>query len=1004
MTNYIKSLLVAFVLTITGLLMSGCDEVALKKIQIVGLPSETIVVGQTFELNVVFEPDNATDKRVEWWTPQNNIIRMEQISDEFVKIEAINVGSAMVYVRSFDGNLTDSVQIDVMAGTLSLRFQGSVNNVVTRQYNAQPQSVLVNQAYDGVRYLYRLQGESEYTEVAPTNAGTYDIRAEVDTVSYQGYCEGVLNILPQTITIQAINKEISYGDEDVALTYRTVGELYDDELLIQGALTRQEGINAGNYAIYESQPFELSGDNSENYVINFVEGSYYIQPAEAQVSVSAPATYYGLQVGNINYSVTGLKYDDTKEDLNINIKVPSDAKDVGLYTLECLYDNSNYNLTFTNNRLNILPAPIVVTIQNETKKYKTEDPQDYTYTIYNSRNKEDTTKLFYDDVLSVTFNRAVGEDVGNYSINATVGGPYASNYNISITKGTLTITPRQIHIQAGDATKRFGQSDPEFTYSFVDGYDEVVDNEISITFNRSSGENVGNYEITPIASQDKSNYVITTLVGNLEITPALVSIKVDDATKIYADTDPTYQFSLLEGSDSIYDGNTLEFDYIRVEGEDVGNYTVSIVVKTADPNYQITTSSGNLEIVARRLVFNVNDISMRYYQGYNLEDLTFTLDITKGDVNVENINIADYYQVTVPYQNNVGEYPLSYQKVVELPNYEITFVGGHLIINKAEIVIKLKDYTTYYGLEPTFTFEYAEGSDIMGDVSEGADEFTFTVPSEYYEIMNVGQYDIMGQVSQPNDNYNILVLSGKYTINKCEIYASVNNVQTTYGVTPQFTHEISEVKGQIVDGEIDYQYSCDGVDVGQYVINIELLQQANNYILYATAGQLDIVKAKIIFNIDAKTFKYGEDKEFTYSIDESSDSIINNELTITLSGDNTAVGEYDIEYTVTELNGKNNYDVTVNNATYTIIKRNYVIQISDITKYEGEDDGSYQWTLDATSDRILSEDFNQLGIVFSREEGETPGQYIISGTAQDSDHYTITILSGTLTILEAELE
>ena len=1005
MTNYIKGIILTVLIALTGVIMSACNEVGLKSIQIVGLPTEEIVVGQTFELNVVFNPDNATDKRVEWWTPQNNIIKLTQISDEFVSIETLTAGVATVFVRSYDGNMTDSVVINVSAGTLNLKFQGSVNGVVTREYNSEPQTVLVNQNYDGIKYLYKLQGQEEFTEVAPTDVGTYDIRAEINTSSYQGYCEGVLNILPCQIDIEVNNKEVIYGEQEVPLTYRIIGDLYDNTLSIEGQLAREEGINAGNYKIYESQEFCIIGENSENYVVNFIEGTYTIAPATVTVSVNVPATYYGLQVGNITYNLAGLQYDDTEEDLNISISVPSSAINVGTHNLDCSYDNSNYNVVFNNARVSIMPTPISITIGSDEKKYMTTDPQYYDYTIYNSKNTADKTKFFYDDAFTLTFNRVSGEDVGEYKVNAVVGGPYASNYSITIIQGKLTITPREVCVQVDDATKRYGQNDPLFEFKYVtDGYDEVINNELIVTFEREQGENVGNYEIMPVIAEN-NNYIVNKINGSLSITPAIVSIKVKDTTKIYADSDPVYEFTINEGSDELNENNNFEFEYTREEGEDIGSYVVNISVKTTDSNYELTTDTGLLTILPRKLVFNVGDITMRYYQGYDKNNLTFTVDEINGQANVQNINIKDYCEIDVPYQNDVGTYPLSVRLKSELPNYEISFVGGNLIIEKANIVIEISDCEIFYGQTPTFEYDYAVGSDKMGDVSLGADEFTITATDDYYQRKNVGNYQIDAQIYQPKDNYNITIMNGNLVINKAQINASINNVQTTYGVSPVFTHEINSVNGEIIDGEVNFQYECNGVDVGEYEINLILEQTYENYELIANKGVLTITQANIIINVEEKTFKYGDEFIFTYNIDESSDEIINNELTITLSGENTAVGEYDIVCQVQEKDDKSNYNVVVNGAKYAVIKRHYVLDIMDKTIYVGESDGSFSCALnEELSDEVLLEDLQTLfQITYTREEGTTAGQYKIYGQAQENDHYEVTINSGTLTILELEL-
>ena len=1003
MKNIIKGIILSLFIVVTGFIFTGCDEVSLEKIQIVGLPTENIVVGQTFELSVVFEPENASDKRCEWWTPSNDIIKMEVIAEEYVTIETLAIGEAIVYARAFDGNLTDSVTINVTSGTLNLRFQGSVNGVVTRNYNGQPQEVMVAGGYDNVNYLYRKNGETEYSTTAPTNVGTYDIRAEVNTQNYSGFCEGTLTILPQEIMIYAINKEIGYGDEDIALTYRVEGTFFDDVPNINGSLKREEGKNAGNYRIMQDESFSLATEDRGNYLIKFIEGNYYIKPAPITVSVSATSVYYGQEVTDISYSVLDdLIYDDQVNDLNIAISMPENARNAGNYTLLCEYDNTNYDITFTNNRVNIFQAPIIVKVGSGEKKYKYDDPETYSYEIYNAKNVADTTKLFYDDTLLVEFTRNSGENVGNYAVYPLVSGSCASNYSVTYQAGTLTIKPRQVCVQVDDATIRYGQDKPKLTYNLVEGYDEIIDNELNINpCIVGEAENVGEYPITAIAIQMIRNYEMTCIDGMFTITPALVTLKVEDSTKVYGDSDPTFTFVVDEQGDPLKSNHNATFSYARANGEDVGNYNVSLIIETADPNYTFSTISGLLTITKRNLVYNVGDLTMRYFQDLDQEEVTFTLDTEKGNSNVNNLVIEDCVSVDIPLKNGVGTYPLSITLTQALPNYDIEFVGGNLIISQANIKVKMTDLSTYYGIIPSYTTEFLADSD---EIKSDADQIELTIPDEYQKILDAGTYEIMVQANQPNENYNIIIEKGTLEVKQAEIFVSVVDEVITYGTQPTFEYTQDSISGAIVDGEFTLDFAYSGTDVGEYVVSMTINQIKSNYKLNVTDGTLTINQANVIYNIDAKTFKYGDKFSFTYSIDESSDAIINNELTIALFGSQTAVGVYDIEYQVTEKDGKENYNVVVNNAKYEVIKRHYIFKIEDTQKELGESDPSYSYTLTSESDSILEEDFSLLKFVFERESGETAGTYIISATAESNDHFEVTIYSGTLTIVEPEEE
>ncbi|MBN7803736.1 hypothetical protein J0A67_22980, partial [Algoriphagus aestuariicola] len=60
---------------------------------------------------------------------------------------------------------------------------------------------------------------------------------------------------------------------------------------------------------------------------------------------------------------------------------------------------------------------------------------------------------------------------------------------------------------------------------------------------RDAGEDVGNYAITQGTLALSSNYDLSFVEGNLEITVREIEVTADDQTKVYGEADPalTYQ-------------------------------------------------------------------------------------------------------------------------------------------------------------------------------------------------------------------------------------------------------------------------------------------------------------------------------------------------------------------------------------------------------------------------------------------------------------------------------
>src|SRR5438309_7967487 len=178
--------------------------------------------------------------------------------------------------------------------------------------------------------------------------------------------------------------------------------------------------------------------------------------------------------------------------------------------------------------------------------------------------------------------RAAGNDVGPYPI--TKGSLTAgSNYTLTVTPGTLTITAKPITVLADDKTKQYGATDPALPYAPPPaGVLESVDS-LSGDLTRAPGKDVGPYPITKGSLTAGSNYTLTVTPGTLTITakrltvtPANVSVVRSEERRAGNDAPPAA--GVLESGDS------LSGDLTRAPGKDVGPYPTSKGSLTAGSN------------------------------------------------------------------------------------------------------------------------------------------------------------------------------------------------------------------------------------------------------------------------------------------------------------------------------------------------------------------------------------------------------------------------------------
>lgn len=122
---------------------------------------------------------------------------------------------------------------------------------------------------------------------APVNAGTYRLRATVNTYGYTGYAEKTVHIEKAQITVTAADLTAELGAELPELTYTLKGLAPGDKLKTQPSLTCAADMDtAGEYAITASG---AAVPNTKNYeaAVKYVDGTLTVAEA-APAATSEP--------------------------------------------------------------------------------------------------------------------------------------------------------------------------------------------------------------------------------------------------------------------------------------------------------------------------------------------------------------------------------------------------------------------------------------------------------------------------------------------------------------------------------------------------------------------------------------------------------------------------------------------------------------------------------------------------------------------------------------------
>ncbi|UJP65218.1 MBG domain-containing protein [Mongoliitalea daihaiensis] len=430
------------------------------------------------------------------------------------------------------------------------------------------------------------------TATASSGVGTYPITLTGGSdANYEiTLAAGELEITKASVTISADNQSKVYGEVNPTLTFTYTGLVNGDtevstEPSIATTATASSGV--GTY------PITLTGGSDANYEITLAAGELEITKASVTISADNQSKVYGEANPVLTFTYTGLVNGDEKVATEPSIATTATASSgVGTYPITLTGgSDANYEITLAAGELEITKASVTISADNQSKVYGEANPTlTFTYTGLVNGDTEVSTEP------SIATTATASSGVGTYPITLTGGSD--ANYEITLAAGELEITKASVTISADNQSKVYGELNPTltFTYTGLVNGDEKVATEPSIATTATASSGVGTYPITLTGGLD-ANYEITLAAGELEITPAQLTVRVNEGqSKIFGTEDPELTFV----ANGFMADDTLEIisgSLIREQGEAVGTYRILIGSLNAGINYTIEFSSDLFEIM-----------------------------------------------------------------------------------------------------------------------------------------------------------------------------------------------------------------------------------------------------------------------------------------------------------------------------------------------------------------------------------------------------------------------
>lgn len=594
-----------------------------------------------------------------------------------------------------------------------------------------------------------------------------------------------LTINPASLVLTPQDKTKVYGAAEPTMSFSATGLKFSDtvEVVQNEVYTTMTGAQAtvGTHAI------TLTEATADNYTISYAPkaATLTVTPANLVLKPSSLSKVYGDSDPVLSYTALGFQYDDDKkviDESNLEYSVKTDSAAVvgehKIYMDGASADN--YQISYQVGTLTVTKAPLTLKVDNKTKVYGASEPS-LSFSIVSGIKYEDTKSV----VTGGTYQTTSGSSavVGDYAITFT--GASASNYELTVQDGTLSVTPANLTLTPVNKTKVYGTLDPVMAYTisglkYEDTSSVLNDDSVKYEFPKDALAIVGTHTISMSDVETNSNYTLTYATGKLTVTPAELILKPSDLAKVYGEKDPTPTFIGLgykySDDNQVIDTANLVYTLHTGSAATVGNHTISMSGATAS-NYSITTQEGTLSVSKAPLTLKVDNKTKVY--GASEPSLSFSIVSGLVYEDTKSVVTEGTYKTTTGSDAVVGNYTISLSGSTA-DNYELTIQDGTLTVTKAPLLLQAQDKAKVYGDdEPAMSFvatglQYEDSLDV--------------VLNEVFTCVNGAQ-----------------ATAGTHSITLSE--ASADNYEITYGepavltVSPKaLTIATVTVKNKIFDG------------------------------------------------------------------------------------------------------------------------------------------------------------------------------------------------------------
>ena len=441
------------------------------------------------------------------------------------------------------------------------------------------------------------------------------------------YVSGSLDVTAAPLTITADNKSKVYGAALPMLTASYSGFVNGDTVL---SLTTQPTLSttatAASHVAGSPYPITVSGAiGNSDYMISYASGELDVTPAPLTIAADDKSKVYGDPLPALSASYAGFVNGDDQSILTTLPTLATTATAAG-HVAGSPYPitasgavGDDYAISYISGSLDITTAPLTIVADNKSKLYGAALPM-LTASFGGFVNGDTASNLTTQPTLSTSATATSHVAGSPYPI--TVSGAMDSDYVISYVSGSLDITAAPLTLTADNKSKSYGAALPALTASysgFVNGDTAAIlttQPTLSTTATAASHVAGSPYPIAVSGAIGNSDYMISYASGELDVTPAPLTIAADDKSKVYGDPLPALSASyagFVNGDDQSILTTLPTLSTTAMSASHVAGSPYPITASGAvGDDYAISYVSGSLDITTAPLTITADNKSKVY--------------------------------------------------------------------------------------------------------------------------------------------------------------------------------------------------------------------------------------------------------------------------------------------------------------------------------------------------------------------------------------------------------